>query len=105
AGTGIQHAEYNADKVKDAAFLQIWVFPKIRNITPRYDQKLINPEGKHNEFVNILSPDPQGESVWINQDAWFHIANLDEGKTIEYNLKKEGNGLYVFVLEGSVQVG
>lgn len=101
AGTGVQHSEYNKNKDKKVNFLQIWVFPKDRNIKPNYDQKTFDPHARVNTLQEIVSPEGK-EGVKINQDAWFHLTNLQKGKSITYNLKKEGNGLYVFVIEGDV---
>ena len=104
AGTGIEHSEMNASREEEVKFLQIWLFPNKKNVTPRYDQKLINPKGIQNDFVQILSPNPGEEGVWIHQDAWFHLGTFTETSTHHYTLKKEGNGLFVFVLEGGVDI-
>lgn len=104
AGTGIRHSEYNKNKEVPVKFLQIWVFPNKRNVTPRYDQITLSAEDRKNRFQQILSPSADDEGVWINQNAWFHMADLEKGTKIEYNIKGEGNGLYVFVLNGDVTV-
>jgi redox-sensitive bicupin YhaK (pirin superfamily) len=104
AGTGIQHSEYNKNKDKEVKFLQIWVYPNQKNVTPRYDQITINPADRKNKLQQILSPSAEDEGVWIHQNAWFHLADLDAGKTLEYALKQKGNGLYVFNLHGSMKV-
>lgn len=102
AGTGISHSEYNKNKDQQVKFLQIWVFPNKRNVTPRYDQITLNVSDRINKFQQILSPNADDEGVWIHQDAWFHLGKFDSGKTSEYKIKKEGNGLYAFVLEGEL---
>jgi hypothetical protein len=104
AGTGVFHSEYNRNKDKDVKFLQIWLFPNKRNVTPRYDQVSIREIEKANEFYQILSPNKDDAGVWIHQDAWFHMGNFEKGISSEYQLKKAGNGVYVFVLEGEVNV-
>lgn len=104
AGTGIYHSEYNHLKDEPAKFLQIWVFPNVKNVTPRYDQITISDIATHNSFYQILSPDPNDQGVWIHQQAWFHLGTFDKGVATEYRFKKPGNGLYVFVLEGEVEV-
>lgn len=104
AGTGIEHSEMNASQAEEVKFLQIWLFPNKRNVTPRYDQQLINPKGIQNAFVQILSPHAGEEGVWIHQDAWFHIGQFTDTSVHPYAIKKEGNGLFVFVLDGSVEV-
>lgn len=103
AGTGISHSERNGGTGK-TNFLQIWVIPKLSNVTPRYDQKTFTAEQKHNKLVQVLSPKTDDEGVMINQDAWFHLGNLDQGFTTTYTLKKEGNGVYFFVLNGEIKV-
>lgn len=104
AGSGISHSEKNASKTEAVNFLQIWVFPKERNIKPRYEQKLFARENRVNQFQTVISPQKNSESLWINQDAWFSLGDLSKETTTEYKLNKEGNGIYVFVLEGDVTV-
>lgn len=104
AGTGIQHSEYNKNKDQQVKFLQIWVFPKVRNVEPRYDQITLNINDRINKFQQILSPNAEDEGVWIYQDAWFHLGKFDEGKTSTYTIKKEGNGVYAFILSGDVTI-
>jgi len=101
AGTGIRHSEYNKNKDKKVKFLQIWLFPNKRNVTPRYDQITLNLEDRANKLQQILSPDANDAGVWIHQDAWFHVGTFDKGKEIKYKIKREGNGVYAFVLKGS----
>lgn len=104
AGTGIFHSEYNKNNDKRVKFLQIWVFPNKKNVTPRYDQITLDVADRHNTFQQILSPDKEDAGVWIYQDAWFHLGKFDKGITKEYRLKKSGNGVYVFILNGEVAV-
>ncbi len=104
AGTGVTHSEYNKNKDKEVKFLQIWIFPNKKNVTPRYDQISLQDIRKENEFYQILSPNQDDQGVWIHQDAWFHLGNFTKGTTDEYNIKKEGNGLYAFILEGEVEI-
>ncbi|KIC93944.1 pirin [Flavihumibacter solisilvae] len=104
AGTGITHSEYNKNKDKDVRFLQIWVFPNKRNVTPRYSQISIRDVEKANEFYQVLSPDANDQGVWAHQDAWFHLGKFDKDITTTYNLKKTGNGMYFFVLDGEIEV-
>jgi len=104
AGTGITHSEYNKNKDKPVKFLQIWVFPNKKNVKPRYDQITLNMTDRHNKLQQILSPNADDEGVWIHQDAWFHLGKFDEGFSVEYPVKKSGNGVYVFVLNGDVTI-
>ncbi|MBK7886102.1 MAG: pirin family protein [Bacteroidetes bacterium] len=104
AGTGIQHSEYNKNKDKTVKFLQIWLFPKEKNVKPSYDQITLNEEDRHNKLQQILSPNANDAGVWIHQDAWFHLGKLDKGTSIEYKVNKKGNGVYVFLLHGEMKI-
>ena len=105
AGTGIQHSEYNRNKDRQVKFLQIWIFPNKKNVTPRYDQMTFDVDGRKNKLQQILSPTPDDEGVWIHQDAWFHMGKFDANHIETYQLKKPGNGIYVFVIDGDVTAG
>jgi redox-sensitive bicupin YhaK (pirin superfamily) len=103
AGKGIAHSEFNASETEDANFLQIWIFPKEKNIDPRYDQKTFDPEGRKNKLQMVVSPVDK-EAVWINQDAYFSLGNLEKGIKLDYKIQKEGNGVYAFVIRGEVKI-
>ncbi len=104
AGTGVFHSEYNRNKDKETRFLQIWVFPNKKNVTPRYGQISLADIAKKDEFYQILSPNPDDQGVWIHQNAWFHLGELSEGWKGKYELKDKNNGVYFFVIEGDVTV-
>ena len=104
AGTGIFHSEYNKNKDKQVKVLQLWVLPKKKNVTPRYDQKSIKELKKPNTLYPIVTPDPNGPAMWIHQDAWFHMGDFNQSTEIEYKINKAGNGVYVFLIEGSAEI-
>jgi hypothetical protein len=104
AGKGVTHSEYNRNKDKKVKFLQIWVFPNKKDVTPRYDQITLNPADRINTFQQILSPNPDDAGVWIHQNAWFHLGKFDKDVAVEYKLKSEGNGVYAFILNGEVTI-
>jgi quercetin 2,3-dioxygenase len=103
-GTGVFHSEYNNNPEKPAKFLQIWVFPNQLNVEPRYDQIKLDPTKEHNQLQQIISPSREGEGTWIYQDAWFHIGRFGKWREITYDLKKKGNGIFLFVINGSFVV-
>ena len=105
AGTGIFHQEHNDDQHEAVQFLQIWVYPNTLNVEPRYDQLTLNKADRHNKLQQVLSPNKDDAGVWIYQNAWFHLGNFDKGVTADYQLKAKGNGVYVFVLSGSIKIG
>lgn len=102
AGTGVHHSEYNKNRDHLVKFLQIWVYPNQRNVQPRYDQITLNAADRKNTLQQIISPNADDAGVWIHQNAWFHLADFDAGKTGEYQIHKAGNGVYAFVLKGDL---
>jgi len=104
AGTGITHSEYNKNKDIPVKFLQIWVFPFLKNEKPRYDQITLNIADRHNKLQQILSPNPDDDGVWIYQNAWFHMGQFDKGFHADYHIKLNGNGVYAFILSGNVVI-
>ena len=104
AGSGIQHSEANASKTEPLTLFQIWVFPKVRNINPRYDQRTFDVEGRKNKWQVVVSPRTEDDALWINQDARFSLTNVTAGHSIEYTNAFEGNGVFLVVINGSVEV-
>ena len=104
AGTGIYHSEYNKNQDQDVKFLQIWMFPNQKNVTPRYDQITLEGKDLKNQFFQVLSPNPDDEGVWAHQNAWFHIGNFEQTVETQYHIKEGKNGVYAFILEGDVTI-
>jgi redox-sensitive bicupin YhaK (pirin superfamily) len=104
AGSGIAHSEYNASKTDPVNFLQIWVFPKQRNVAPLYNQKTFNPEDRVNKLQTVVAPEQDSAAIFINQDAWFSLGTFKQGFTTNYQVRKSGNGVYAFIIEGDVTI-
>lgn len=104
AGTGISHSEYNHSTVNPVKFLQIWIIPNKRNVSPRYDQISLVKEDRKNKLKQIVSPNEYDEGVWVHQNTWFHMGKLDKNFSIIYNFKSTGSGVYAFLLRGTVTI-
>lgn len=105
AGTGIEHSEYNKNKDRSVRFLQLWIYPNIQNVVPRYDQLTIGLSGRINKLHQIVSPKQTDEGVWTYQNAWIFTSKLDAELSLNYDLKApESNGVYIFVLNGGMEV-
>ena len=102
AGSGLTHSEFNNSKTDEINLLQLWVFPKERNIKPRYDQKVFEPADRQNKIQTLVSPKDEN-ALWINQDAYFSRADIDKDVEVEYDLNTKKNGVYVFVIEGKIE--
>lgn len=104
AGTGIVHSEFNSSADQDVKLLQIWLFPNKQNVLPRYNQITLANNTIKNKFYQILSPNKEDDGVWIHQNAWFHLGEFTIKKEIDYILKDNSNGIYIFILEGELIV-
>ena len=104
AGTGILHSEFNYSKDEESNFLQLWILPDKKGHKPRYDQKTFNPDGRKNQLQTIVTPDKSNGNLWLNQDAYLSMSNIDRNNRINYKFKKKVNGVYIFLIEGNVSV-
>ena len=104
AGSGVKHSECNKNTSRSINLLQLWVMPNAHNVLPRYDQMSIQELKKNNAFYQVLSPYREDDGMWIHQDAWFHLGEFNKVTETEYQIKKNGNGVYIFVIEGSLTV-
>jgi redox-sensitive bicupin YhaK (pirin superfamily) len=105
AGTGIMHSENNPSKIDEGNFLQIWIFPEINDINPRYDQMEFNEVDLKNQFKLLVTPEKNIENtVWINQKAFLSLGTFENDFITNYPINISGNGVYIFVIEGSIQI-
>lgn len=104
AGSGIMHSEANASATEPLTLFQIWLFPKIKNITPRYDQRTFDLNDRINKWQTVVSPLEQDHALWINQDARFSLTNLESGQSLAYTNGFEHNGVFLVLISGKVIV-
>ena len=69
-GTGVTHSEYNPSPTERLRFLQIWIWPATKGLTPAYAEKAFPANTKRQL---IASPDGRDGSLLINQDATLEL--------------------------------
>ena len=103
AGSGVTHSEYNHSKDDLVHFLQIWITPDKRGITPSYEQKLFTPEDKKGKFRLVASPDGRDGSVTIHQDVNLYATVLAAGEETTFELQPGRYG-WLQVARGKVSL-
>jgi redox-sensitive bicupin YhaK (pirin superfamily) len=104
AGSGVSHSEYNYSETDSANTLKIRLFPKEKDIAPRYAQKCFLNSLELNKFTTLVSPDKNCAALWINQDAIISMGEFEAGKQVKYDVKIPGNGIYIFVIDGTAKI-
>lgn len=105
AGTGILHSEYNHSKDEETNFLQLWIFPNKKGHQPRYDQKTFDQVERKNKLQFIVTPEKKNGNLWLNQDAYLSLTDLEKNKSVNYKNHTKGNGVYLFLIDGKISVG
>ena len=103
AGTGIFHSEFSDPQIT-TKLLQIWVFPKLLSVKPRYDQKVFPLDERKDGFQLIVSPDGRESSLEINQDAFFSIAEVSQNVCLHYSPYIATSGAYLFIISGTFEI-
>lgn len=99
AGTGVEHSEFNHSQSDTLHFLQIWIIPAEKGLTPSYQQRPI--PNVRNKFILLASPHRGDSVIHINQDAFMYGAHLDAGKVIQYEFDGHRAG-WLQVVSGEV---
>lgn len=101
AGTGVRHSEHNASSTEPVHFLQIWIEPARRGLTPGYEQKRFD---RNKSGLQLLaSPDGRDGSVTVHQDAYLYGGLFKQDETLTFH-PQPGRGMYVQVARGAVTV-
>ena len=103
AGTGIRHSEFNASKTDPVHFLQIWIIPERRGLTPSYEQKMFGAQEKTGTLRLVGSRDGRDGSVTIHRDVDFYATLLHGAQAVTHELKS-GRGAWVHVARGKVRL-
>lgn len=104
AGSGVLHSEFNPSSSEEVNLFQLWIFPKEKGITPRYDQKTFNPDLRKNNIQLVASGFKKNGELYIHQDAAISLGSVDKNSSIDYRMNQKENGVYMMVVEGSIEV-
>jgi redox-sensitive bicupin YhaK (pirin superfamily) len=102
AGTGVMHSEMNASETEGVHFLQIWILPERRNITPSYEQKKFAEDERRNRLRLVAAPQGTDGAVEIHQDVRIYSTILD-GQPLTHELSPGRYG-WVQVVRGEAGV-
>jgi redox-sensitive bicupin YhaK (pirin superfamily) len=103
AGSGLRHEEYNIGE-EEVNFLQIWIYPKLQNIIPRYQFRSFPLEKRRNKLTTIVSGEEGLEHCWINQNAKLSLAHFEKGNSVMCHYNKTNKCLFTFLIEGNIGV-
>ncbi|MCC6384461.1 MAG: pirin family protein [Bacteroidia bacterium] len=104
AGKGILHSEFNSSASGPVNLFQIWIFPKIKNVQPRYGKAAFDVNDRRNKFQLLVQPGPVDSGLWIYQDAFLSMGNFEKNFLGTYSVHKAGNGVYMMVVKGVFEI-
>ncbi|REK48379.1 MAG: pirin family protein [Bacteroidetes bacterium] len=104
AGSGVLHSEFNPSDKNPTRLFQLWIFPKEKNIEPRYGQKNFNIRSLENNIQTVASGFNIGDELYIHQDAAVSICKLNAESGIQYDLFRKENGVYIMNIDGKTVV-
>lgn len=102
AGSGVTHSEFNPSESEPVNLFQLWIFPKERNIEPRYDQKKFPENERINQLKTVVSGYSESGALYIHQNAELKLGYYKEKRTISYKTKDPLNGVYIMLIDGHI---
>ena len=102
AGSGVLHSEYNEGQDSVSLF-QIWITPNVADIAPRYQEHSF-VDMEEGEQLLVAPYGSQSGVLEIHQDAYISKIMLNTEVGTRYALKDASHGVYVFVVEGTLEV-
>ncbi|WP_026464329.1 pirin family protein [Adhaeribacter aquaticus] len=103
AGSGLRHEEHNVGE-DEVNFLQIWIEPKLQNITPRYQRRYFPEEKRLNKLVTVVSNEEGQSHCWINQNAKLSLGYFEQEQTLTYSFNSLNKGIFIYNISGTLQV-
>ncbi len=101
-GSGAWHSEQNGSNDASMRFIQMWIMPAQRGLTPEVEQKVFTKEQRTDRLLEVISPQG-GDVVLVHQDARVYVSFLNEGTQVEHPFRP-GFGAYLYVISGSIRL-
>ncbi len=104
AGTGVEHAEYNASPTDELTLLQIWIGTETQDVMPRYDQRRFDALEYRNRLFPVVGKIGEQGVLGIHQDARIFLGRFESEQSFSHDLERPSRGVYFFVIDGAVTV-
>jgi redox-sensitive bicupin YhaK (pirin superfamily) len=101
-GSGAWHSEQNASETEPMRFIQIWIMPAQRGLSPGVEQKVFTKQDRTDRLLRVISGDG-APAVLVHQDAHVFVSRLIAGSSVRHE-SGDGRGLYLYVIDGTVVV-
>jgi quercetin 2,3-dioxygenase len=101
AGSGILHSEYNHSKEHPVHLLQLWILPRTKGLTPRWEQRPFTLKDRSGTLLPVVSVGGIPETLTIDQDAVIYISALHAGHEVTHKGRTDRKA-YLFVIAGSL---
>ncbi|MGH2546749.1 MAG: pirin family protein [Actinomycetota bacterium] len=102
-GSGAWHSEQNGSETEPMRFIQLWIMPTERGLSPSLEQKVFTEQDRTDRLLEVLSPEG-GETVKVHGDARVFVSRLNAGTEVVHRLGP-GRGTYLYVIEGALRAG
>ena len=103
AGSGITHAEMNASTAESIRFINVWIQPREKGLTPTYRSMSFTEVDRRNKLLQVVSGREGNGALRINQDANIFVSEVDKGQQLIVALE-DGRQAYLLCVEGSLNV-
>jgi redox-sensitive bicupin YhaK (pirin superfamily) len=103
AGTGIVHSEANASATEPMRLLQLWLLPRHKNNTPRWEQKQFSAAERGGKLLPVVSDGSISGTLAVDTDAAIYVSELKAGQSVTHE-SKPGRSAYFFVISGKASV-
>lgn len=103
AGTGILHSEFNHSSTSPVHFMQIWLLPQTKGLTPSYEQLQTHLSQTPGQLRLIASPDGGKGTLTVHQDVNLYAAVLSKGDRLCHRFDTARHG-WLQVARGEVKL-
>lgn len=103
-GSGALHSERNHSTSRDVEFLQIWIIPDRRGLTPGVEQRQYTESDRVNTLLQVLKPaGVEEDGLDVHQDARMYVSQLEDGRVLEHEISA-GRGGYLYLIQGRMRL-
>jgi quercetin 2,3-dioxygenase len=103
-GSGAWHSEQNGSDKEPMRFIQMWIMPSDRGLSPDLEQQVFGEADRTDRLLEVVSPDGGGPAVKVHRDAWVYVSRLMPGTEVGHQFGR-GRGAYLYVIEGALAAG